>query len=245
MTGLTVGKLVSTNHDALAFASADANLVTVLDVSGPAAPASPVKVPVSVLGPSAVLAMGIGGPGSTPLHDLYLGSIYNSDPTPNRGTLFRNDGTKFSQLAEVTLSGAPARANRIALKFGQPEVMAMLVSEEKGAALRVESLSSGKPEALTLVANLPAGSDYAVGNFRGSPLCEFVFYTAGGSNLTVRPVEEPSPGKFQVGAGGAFSLGQPIKQIIAVPNGGSKLLVIFGKGETAGVFNFLRTSGLF
>ena len=51
------------------------------------------------------------------------------------------------------------------------------------------------------VAGLPAGSDYAVGNFRGSPLREFIFYKPGENNLTVRPVEEPAPGQVPVWQG--------------------------------------------
>ena len=111
--------------------------------------------------------------------------------------------------------------------------------EDKADTLRVEDLSSGKPVAVATAADLPAGSDYAVGNFRGSPLREFIVYKPGDKNLTVRPVEEPAPGQFQFGAGQSFDLGQPVRRVIALDeNGAKKLFVIFGEGDKAGVFDF-------
>ena len=72
------------------------------------------------------------------------------------------------------------RGNRLALKAGQPEAaLPAGAARTKGDTLRVEDLSSGKPVAVATAAGLPAGSDYAVGNFRGSPLREFIFYKPG------------------------------------------------------------------
>jgi formylglycine-generating enzyme required for sulfatase activity len=57
--------------------------------------------------------------------------------------------------------------------------------------------------------------------------------------LTVRPVGEASAGKFQFGKGDSFDLGQPIRRVVVLnQTAGQKLFVIFGAGETAGLFNF-------
>ena len=85
----------------------------------------------------------------------------------------------------------------------------MLVHGDKSDTLRLDDLSSGKSVAV-VSADLPAGSDYAVGNFRGSPLRELLVYKPGDKSLTVRPVEEATAGQFQLGAGQNFDLAQPV-----------------------------------
>src|SRR5439155_6158743 len=111
ITGFSIGHLLATNFDALAFTSPDANQITMVDVSSPTAAARSVTVPfTAALGPNTVVAIDIGGAGNTSLDDLYVASIYNS-PDPNLGTLLRNDGAEFPRLSEVSLPGAAARAN--------------------------------------------------------------------------------------------------------------------------------------
>jgi formylglycine-generating enzyme required for sulfatase activity len=239
VAGFSIGPLLAKNQEALAFSSPDANQITLADVSSATAPGKPVTVPfTAALGPNTVVAVDIGGAGKTGLADLYVGSIYNS-PDPNQAVLLRNDGAEFPKLAEAPLAGAAGRGNRLSLKAGQPELLCLLVQEDKGDTLRAENLSSGKPVVVATAAGLPAGSDYAVGNFRGSPLREFIVYKPGDKNVAVRPVEEPAPGQFQFGAGQTFDLGQPVRRVIVLDeNGAQKLFVIFGEGEKAGVFKF-------
>ena len=239
IAGFSIGPLVAKDQAAAAFTSPDANQITLLDISSPTATGKPVTVPfTAALGPNTVVAVDIGGAGNTPLADLAVGSIYNS-PDPNLGVLLRNDGAEFPKLAEVTLPGPAVRGNRLSLKAGQPEVACGLVQGEKGDTLQVADFSSGKPEALATATDLPAGSDYTVGNFRGSSLPEFIVYKPGEKSVAVRPVEEPAPGKLQFGAGQSFDLGQPVRRVVALNEGGArKLFVIFGEGEKAGVFDF-------
>ena len=77
----------------------------------------------------------------------------------------------------------------------------MLVSESKGDTFHVQDLASGKAVEVATVADLPAGSDYAVGNFRGAPLREFVFYKPGANSLTVRPGRGVGAGEVPVRQG--------------------------------------------
>jgi formylglycine-generating enzyme required for sulfatase activity len=151
----------------------------------------------------------------------------------------RNDHAEFPKISEATLPGSAVRGNRLALKAGQAEMLCTLVTEEKGDTFRAEDLSTGKPVLAASVSGLPAGADYAAGNFRGSPLREFVFYKPGQNSLWVRPVEEGAGGQVQFGKGGSFDLGQPIRRVIALSQTtGPKLFVIFGGGEKAGLFSF-------
>ena len=145
--------------------SPDANQITFVEASSATAPGKPVTVPFTAgLGPNTVVAVDIGGAGKTSLADLYVGSIYNS-PDPSQATLLRNDSAEYPKLADITLPGPAVRGNRLALKAGQPELLWVLVREEKGDTFHVEDLSSGKPVAVATAAGLPAGSDYTAGQF--------------------------------------------------------------------------------
>ncbi|MCX6930231.1 MAG: formylglycine-generating enzyme family protein [Verrucomicrobia bacterium] len=239
IAGFSIGQLLAKDKQALAFTSPDANQITVVDVASTTAPGKPVTVPfTAALGPNTVVAVDIGGEGKTSLADLYVGSIYNS-PDPSQATLLRNDGAEYPKIDEEPLAGPSGRANRLSLKAGAPELVCLLVREDKADTLRVEDLSSGKPVVVASVADLPAGSDYAVGSFRGVPLRDFIFYKPGENNLTVRPVEESTPGQYQFSKGQSFDLGQPVRRVIVLDeNGGKRLFVIFGEGAKAGVFDF-------
>ena len=61
-------------------------------------------MPFGALGPNSILAIDVGGAGNTPLQDLLVSSMYNSDPNPNRTTLLRAGGAQFSPLAELPLN---------------------------------------------------------------------------------------------------------------------------------------------
>ncbi|HXF09523.1 MAG TPA: formylglycine-generating enzyme family protein, partial [Desulfuromonadaceae bacterium] len=172
------------------------------------------------------------------LLDLYVASIYNS-PDANLGTLLRNDGGEFPEIAEAPFAGPAIHANRLALKAGQPEAACSLVTEEKGDSFHAEALSTGTPVPVITFGGLPAASDYASGHFRGSPLREFLFYKGTENKLMLRPVEEPAPGQLQLGKGDDFDLSQPIRRVVTLTPGSTQnLLVIFGAGEKAGVFRF-------
>jgi formylglycine-generating enzyme required for sulfatase activity len=239
IAGFSIGKLLGTKLEALGFAAPDANQITIVDVSSATAPGKPVTVPFTAgLGPNTVVAVDIGGAGNTPLADFYVGSIYNS-PDPSQATLLRNDGAEFPKLADIALPGPAVRGNRLSLKAGQPELLGVLVNEEKGDAFHAVDLSSGKPVAVATAGGLPAGADYAAGNFRGSALREFIFYKPGGNNLIVRPVEEPAPGQLQFGKADSFDMGQPVRRVVTLDGtSGQQLFIIFGEGEKAGVYNF-------
>ena len=236
LTGFTIGKLLAADKPGLGFTSPDGTQLALVDASHADASEKPVQVDFTLaLGPSALAAVPGKGAGRA---DLYVGSIYNS-PDANLGTLVRNDGKQFPKLAEATLSGAPLRANLLALKAGQPQMLCLLLNGEKSASLVAQEFTGGNAVTMAEVDGLPAGADYTVGNFRGLALPEFVFYKPGASNLLVRPVEEPSPGKYQFGVGNTFDLGQPVRRVVTVGgSGGQKLLVLLDKGAKAGLYTF-------
>jgi len=239
IAGFGIGKVLNPKLDGLAFASADANQVTLQDAASPNAPGKPLTVPFNAgLGPNTVVALDIGGEPNKSLAGLYVGSIFNS-PDPCQATLLRNDGAEFPKLADLLLPGPAVRANRLSLKAGQPDLLCILVTGESGDTFRAENFATGNETLVATLPGLPAGSEYTVGNFRGSPLREFIFYKPGDTKLNVRPVEEPAPGQFQFAQGNTFDLGQPVRRVVILQqSAGQKLLVIFGAGEKAGLLSF-------
>ena len=238
VTGVAVGRLRDAKRDSLALVSADANQISLFDAPSTTVPSDAVSIPGTALGPNAVAIVDVGGTNNTPLADLYVASMYNDDPA-NRVTLFRNDGKTFTQLSELPAAGAETHANRLALKAGGPEYVVTISSGEKGNRLQAEKLDGGKPEEVLSIGDLPAGLDYVAGNFRGTALKDFVFYTSGESELRVSTVEESGAGKFKASALKTLKLDRPIKQLVTVDGEKkSRLLAIFGTNEPAVLFDF-------
>jgi formylglycine-generating enzyme required for sulfatase activity len=239
ITGVGIGRLFAPERDALAFAAADVTpFLTVADAASPTIRPKAQPIEFASLGPSAVAAVDIGGAGNTPLHDLYVGSIYN-DPTPNKATLLRNDNGKFGAIADSDAMGQLVRANRLALKTGGPEFVAGLWSGEQADTFRAEDVSSGRPRAVVEASGLPKGVDFTAGNFRGVALRELLFFKPGENGLQVRAVEEPAPGIYRLAEPQTFDLGKPIWLVLPAPGDrGAQLVVLFGKGEEARVYKF-------
>jgi formylglycine-generating enzyme required for sulfatase activity len=239
VTGFTIGKLIANQTQALAFTSPEGTAINLVEAASPGAPGKPVSIAFSAaLGPSSLLAVDASSAAKGGLQDLFVGSIYNS-PDQNLGTVLRNDGAEFPKLAETTLAGVVSHPNRLSLKNGESELACMLVNEGASDTFHADNLATGKPVSVASITGLPAGSDYTVGNFRGSPLREFLFYKPGESKLLLRPVEEPASGQLRFGQGDSFDLGSPIKRAVTLSqSAGQKLLVIFGTGEKVGIYNF-------
>ena len=238
VSSVAVGRLADTRHDSLAFASADVNLASVLHAPSSARPDDAITLPVTTLGPNLVIAIDIGGDGNTPLHDLLIPTIYNSDPSPNLVTLFRNDGKTFKSLGESPTPYTGAHANRIALKRGGKEFAVSTAASNQGEQLLIGTLDNGRAEAVLIANDIPKGANYIVGNFRGDALCEFVFYQSGEPTLTVLPIQE-ADGKFQAGTAKTFTLASPIRQLAVVDDPKkSRLLAVYGESDPAELFDF-------
>jgi formylglycine-generating enzyme required for sulfatase activity len=237
VTSVTVAKLFRSDRDAVAVASGTGNKIAALNASTPTNPVPPVVVPPVSIGASTAVGIDIGGEGNTPLADLFVVTIFNSEPA-NRFTLYRNDAAQFKSLTDTPYAGTPSRANRLALKAGGPEYVCMLVEEAEGVTFRAEDLRGGKPTPVLQAKDLPIGAGYAVGRFRGSPLVEMLLFTPGDNTLQVRAVEEQG-NAFTLGAAKSFDLGQPINQVYSFGEGKTgRMLVTFGFGESATVFSF-------
>ena len=78
----------------------------------------PVAVFIPSLGPNLVAAVDIGGVGNTPLHDLFVGSMYNGAAAYRYSTVRNTDGLNFNLLTDAGVTALMQRANRVSLKSG-------------------------------------------------------------------------------------------------------------------------------
>jgi len=237
-TGLSVGRVTDLKHDSLVMTAADENRTTVLDAVNLYSPTKPVKVPVVSFGPSAVVAVNLDAVGNTSLMGLYVASIYNPDPTPYRVALFRNDGQRFTSIAELPVTGEIAHANRLALKSGGPEFVMMISRGDNSDSFRAEKLANGKPEAVLTIADLPKDTDYVLGNFRGSRLKDLIFYTSGRSEFRVATLAEVG-GQFIASPLKTLNFGRPVRRLVTVEDGKrSRLLAVFDDRGPAELLDF-------
>ncbi len=239
LTGIAIGKLFTPQRDALAVTAADANKIALVEAPSPGQAAQAKPLELEVLGPATVLAVDIGGEGNTPLDDLIVTSIYN-DPDPLKATLLRNkDGDLSTVLTEGTMEQQLSRANRVALQTGGPLLPAGILAGDAESTLAVARFEGPEPTLLARVTALPKNSAFDVAHFRGQALAEFLFYQPGESKVHVAPIESLSESGAAVGPTHAYDLGKPIRLALSVPGAkADRLLVIFGKGETAEVFEF-------
>jgi formylglycine-generating enzyme required for sulfatase activity len=236
--GFNIGKLLSSTNDSLAFSSPDANQVTLVNASSRTAPSKPVTLPFSAgLGPSALAAIHPGQGGRPGFHDLFIGSMFNS-PEPGGGAVVRNDGSTYPVLGQDELAGLPSRANSMGLQGGRAWVMALQVSGDKGDKLQIEDTRSGKPATMA-EAEMPAGAEYAVGNFVDAAWPDFLIYHPGAQQITDRRLEVVDK-KLTFTPTVSYDLGRPIKRVLVVNNHNAyrRLLVIFGEGQEMGVYTF-------
>lgn len=237
VTDVSVGRLVDAKRDSLVIVSADANQISVLDAPTPSVTTDPISIPCEVLGPNAVVAVDIGGAGNTPLHDLYVASIYNTDPD-NHVTLFRADGKTFSQIADLPAQNAESRGGRVALKSAGAELAATIVTTSDGTLWHVENLASGKPEEVASLSGVPANANYFLGNFRGKPTKEVIFFKSEDETFAVSALDEAG-GKFKAAPLQTVALPKAARQLIVADSGGkSRLLAIFGTNEPAQLLDF-------
>jgi len=231
LTGLGIGPLLDAKKDSLIIASADKNVVLVVDASDPATPKKPIKVDVSCMGPSTATVAPAGQAGM----QLVVGSIFNADPE-DLVTVFKYQNGKFSQVSEEEAPGKLANLNRVTFKEGGPEYVVGTFAGSKGGAVAME-FTTGKRVVAAKADGIPGGAAYVVGHFRGQPLAELVFYKPGEKELIVKPVEEAG-GKPQFGAGTTFTLDKIIREVVAV---GTQLLVVHETNEPAVLYDFNGT----
>jgi formylglycine-generating enzyme required for sulfatase activity len=235
VSGFAIGKFLNANNDSLVFTSPDGTQLGFSDVSSATTPIRPQMVDFTeALGPNMVIGAHVPGGKNDKVLDLFVGSIFNS-PDPFQATLLRNEGTAFPKLAELPLTASPSKGTRVTSPDGKTERLWFITSEEKGDTLQVVGVDTGKPVVLGKLEGLATGSEYVP--FDGGGL-RVIVYKPGEAKLSVHAVTENS-GKVTFGAAASHDLGKPIKHVVRLDEAkGSRLFVVFGEGDSSGIFSF-------
>jgi formylglycine-generating enzyme required for sulfatase activity len=238
VTGFTIGRLLDSSYDALAFTSPDAGEIHVVDAREPEVAADPVSFYPATLGPGALVALPIGGEIGEGLDDLIVGSVYNV-PEPYRLDLLRNVGGDAEPIDDFELDGEVRRATRVQLKDGGPTLVAGFIRDDQQQTFRVAGFDTAEPEVRLSMFDLAHGTEFIVGRFGDGQMATVLFYQPGQAVLRAHPVVEDVPGEFRLGAAIELNLDQPVRQVYGVGTPGrQKLVMLLGMGETAGFYTF-------
>jgi uncharacterized membrane protein len=188
--------------------------------------AEPQALVMQGLGPNALVSMQ-GGPAVG--GNLIAASTLNAEPTPWHLTqIGSTDSTPGDALLE--------RGNEIASDF-----YGFIARQQPVESFRLHQFSAGAlyPQAQKTAPGVPAGADWVTGQFTATvSKREYLFWQSGQTILHVRTFDQAAaPPDFNAGVN--FDLGQVIDEV-AVLTGTTppRLLVIFGGGTSAGVFDF-------
>jgi VCBS repeat-containing protein len=187
--------------------------------------AEPQALVMQGLGPNALVSMA-GGPAGG--GNLIAASTLNAEPTPWHLTQLGSTSAPGDALME--------RGNEIA-----SDLYGFIARQQPAESFRLHQFSAGAliPQAWKIAPGVPTGSDWATGQFTATASKrEYLFWQSGQTTLHVRTFDQATaPPDFNAGVN--FDLGQAIDEV-AVLTGTTppRLLVIFGGGTTAGVFDF-------
>lgn len=238
VTGLAVGRVLSTTRDALVLTSPEANRVQVLGAASPALPETPVSWHPPSVGPVLVASLDIGGPGNTAHDDLFAVTTWNPAPDSVQQALARSTGAALAPLGSGAAPTSFVRGGRVLLKDGAPAMLG-LVNGAASPEFRVYQLTAGLLAPVATATGLPAEARYVSHRFGAGAWHQFLFYRVGTSNLQGRAVQEPVPGTYAFGAAVMFDLGRAVTSVQVLPGtGGGRLLVLFDQGAAATVFDF-------
>lgn len=241
VSGFSAGRILNTTRDALSFTAPAANRINVFDASAIGQAGQPVNVFIGSLGPNRVVALDIGGAGNTGHADLFSPSLANNPAAPYRLTLTRATGSAFSQILDTNLAALVVNAETVRLKTNaaNPTLVGAIWEAAGAYSFAAQSLTTGVPVNVATINNLPTADSFLFANFNGTALNQFLFYQGGHSNLLLYPVQEPVAGSFNFGPGTSFGFSAALRQVIAIPGPSDiRLLIIFGAGETAGIYSF-------
>jgi hypothetical protein len=197
-----------------------------------------VTAPTTGIGPNMVAAFDLAGDS---LDDLAIATEWDDPPDSTHLAGVQTSDLGMSVVLQPVAENGPlTHGNRARFRSNLPWMLGALRPGTSGTEFITRPFFSfpGFAPGPTLT-GLATNATWAWGEFIPGDYAQFIFYAPGASTLQVPGVAEPTPFAFGWTAGSTFDLGQPIAQVIVVPNTtGALLLVIFGDGSTAATYDF-------
>ncbi|MBP7829618.1 MAG: hypothetical protein KA248_06845 [Kiritimatiellae bacterium] len=229
VTGVTVGRLLSTARDALAFTAPALNRVHIMDDAEPGSSGSPLPVNPAGVAPTDVLALDIGGAGNTALDDLIVASEYDAAYCPLDE--YRNTGGVFSYLLRAWEHGLVHDMQSVLVRAGEAEA-AVLTSRLSGQTyVRAYCVTNGNPE--LILENALDFEDGLIlfGHFGASALPKGVAYEPGQAALVLfNWIESGGPLPFTLVQMQIVPMGSPVAGVFLIPER-SHVCVLYENGQ--------------
>ena len=234
VAALSIGRFNAGVADGFAVAAPAWNRVHVF----PLHDEQPVLSADAGIGPSFAVAINLPGPtDNAALDDLVLASRDNGAPDPAQLGSYRWTGTQTTG-SFATTTFELTRGNRVRLAATAPWLVAAMRTAGAGSEFVTFACDELQCTEDAITSGLPPGAAYAWGSFSGNGLSQFLFHAPGGSLLILRPAVAVVGG-HEFAAGTTFDFGQPIARIAVLEKAsGALLLVVFGDGATAGIYDF-------
>lgn len=239
VTGISVGRVLSTTRDTLALASPQANRVNLFEATSPAFPETPVSWFPPSVGPKIVIALDIGGAGNTAHDDLYTVTTLNEPLTPVHQALARSTAAGLSPLSSGVAAARYLRGQCVRHKAGGTPLLGLVAESGKAAAFHGFDARSGALVPIATATGLPPDARFVAHPFAGGALSQFLFFQAGRTTLQLRSLLEPTPGAFEFAPAIVFNLGHPLEAVMILPgNSETRLLILFQGGSEGAVYRF-------
>lgn len=239
ITGATVGSWFTTSRQSFAVAAPMANRSHI--VQAPAPLSQPTLTPVfgQGIGPHALAAPDIAGPGNTPESDLWIASRENAGGSPFQMDSIRHDGSEFTLIAPAQTQGLASSVRTIPLKSGTSPVVAYLgLSPNSDSRLTILSYAVSPPSEI-IHRFLPEASEWTSGALGNAPLHHLLTWLPGETEFLSHPITEGPPNTFNLAAQVSYSVALPIGRLaIAQSDQGPRLIVISPDASSAEVYDF-------
>ena len=195
------------------------------------------------IGPNLVVAIDMAGDPN--VDDLAIATCWDDPPSDSRLYAGVWNGITASNLYDLVAgqSGPLTHGNRARLNSSGPWLVGMMRPIGATSEFLTRIPGTSGYDIGPAVTGLPSDATWVWGVFAASGYSQFLFYAPAESTLHLRPVEENTPSVLSFGSGAVFDLGQPIQQVCVLPQSvGALLLIVFGDGATAGLYDFDGTN---
>jgi hypothetical protein len=228
LSGCGIEHFLVSDRDSLAVAARDLNRLNLIDLSNTNSIPAPTTITPTNIGPHTVI--GLKSPTAPPSGNpafMLVASSFNDAPA-ERLELFMYFGSPV-YYGVFNDPGSFERGNPMELNTNTATFAVGVVRGPNADTLQIwQFTNSGS--VIGALSSLPAGSDYAFGNFNNEPLPRFWFYVPGGTNVTIRSLATNGAG-FNFSAATTLTFSQPVERVYVVgTNNDGSAMIQFGDG---------------
>lgn len=235
-TACAIGQFLTNGQNSIAITAPDFNRINLVSLANTNSATNSVIWPVFGVGPNSLITLDnpFGASVSIPTN-LLVGTSQNAGgaETLERMQVFSGISITPFSPAQFNEPSAFERGNALALNSSNsPSFAAGLVRGASTDRFDILQFTNAPGGILLSLTNLPAGSDYACGNFNGETLLRFAFYQTGTSNVTYVPLLAGTNG-LTFGITVSFPSAEAVKNVFYLPSSNGTFLVEFSDGIQA------------